>query len=41
MTVEFEVTKEPESTVVFKLPAKKHKSGTVVLSLPNGVPEPG
>jgi hypothetical protein len=41
MTVEFEVTKEPEGTVVFNLPKKKHKSGTIVLSLPNGVPEPG
>ncbi len=41
MAVEFEVTKEPEGTVVFKLPKKKHKSGTVVLTLPNGVPDPG
>lgn len=41
MSVEFEVTKEPEGTVIFNLPKNKHKSGTVVLSLPNGVPEPG
>ncbi len=40
-SVEFEVTKEPEGTRVFFEPAKKHKSGTVMLSLPNGVPEPG
>ena len=39
--VEFEVTKEPEGTRVFFQAAKKHKSGTVVLKLPNGVPEPG
>ncbi|WP_198243350.1 hypothetical protein [methane-oxidizing endosymbiont of Gigantopelta aegis] len=39
--VEFEVTKEPEGTRVFFEPAKKHKSGTVVLSLPNGLPEKG
>ncbi len=39
--VEFEVTKEPEGTRVFFQEAKKHKSGTVVLKLPNGVPEPG
>lgn len=39
--VEFEVTKEPEGTRVFFQKAKKHKSGTVVLSLPNGVPESG
>jgi len=41
MAVEFEVTKEPEGTRVFFQEAKKHKSGTVVLSLPNGVPEAG
>jgi len=41
MSVEFEVTKEPEGTSVFKLPAAKHKSGTVELRLPNGVPEAG
>lgn len=40
-SVEFEVTKEPEGTRVFFEEAKKHKSGTVMLSLPNGVPEPG
>jgi hypothetical protein len=39
--VEFEVTKEPEGTRVFFQAAKKHKSGTVVLKLPNGVTEPG
>ena len=39
--VEFEVTKEPEGTRVFFQAAKKHKSGTVVLKLPNGVPEAG
>jgi len=39
--VEFEVTKEPEGTRVFFQKAKKHKSGTVVLSLPNGVPDAG
>jgi hypothetical protein len=37
--VEFEVTKEPEGTRVFFLPAAKHKSGTVELVLPNGVKE--
>lgn len=41
MSVEFEVTKEPEGTRVFFQSAEKHKSGTVVLSLPNGVPEVG
>jgi len=41
MAVEFEVTKEPEGTRVFFRDAKKQKSGTVVLSLPNGVPEAG
>lgn len=40
-SVEFEVTKEPEGTRVFFEAAKKHKSGTVVLSLPNGVAEVG
>jgi len=41
MLVEFEVTKEPEGTRVFFLPSAKHKSGSVNLELPNGVPEPG
>lgn len=41
MSVEFEVTKEPEGTRVFFEKATKHKSGTVILSLPNGVPEVG
>lgn len=41
MAVEFEVTKEPEGTRIFFQEAKKHKSGTIVLSLPNGVPEAG
>lgn len=41
MAVEFEVTKEPEGTRVFFQDAKKHKSGTVVLTLPNGVKEAG
>ncbi|MCF7985963.1 MAG: hypothetical protein K9L60_00190 [Methylovulum sp.] len=41
MSVEFEVTKEPEGTRVFFLPSQKHKAGTVNLELPNGVPEPG
>jgi hypothetical protein len=41
MLVEFEVTKEPEGTRVFFLPAAKHKKGTVELRLPNGVPEAG
>ncbi len=40
-SVEFEVTKEPEGTRVFYMAPKKHKSGTVVLSLPNGLPEKG
>lgn len=41
MSIEFEVTKEPEGTRVFFLPSKKHSSGTVNLELPNGVPDPG
>ncbi|MGZ5052205.1 MAG: hypothetical protein ACXWF8_12910 [Methylobacter sp.] len=41
MTVEFEVTKEPEGTRVFFLPGAKHAKGTVELKLPNGVPEAG
>jgi hypothetical protein len=41
MLVEFEVTKEPEGTRVFFLPSAKHKKGTIILDLPNGVPEPG
>lgn len=39
--VEFEVTKEPEGKRVFFQKAKKYKSGTVVLKLPNGVAEAG
>jgi len=39
--VEFEVTKEPEGTRVFFQAAKKHKSGSVKLTLPQGVPEAG
>jgi hypothetical protein len=41
MLVEFEVTKEPEGERVFFLPSAKHKSGSVNLELPKGVPEPG
>jgi hypothetical protein len=41
MAVEFEVTKEPEGTRVFFQQAEKHKSGTVVLNMTNGVPEAG
>ena len=41
MAVEFEVTKEPEGTRVFFKEAKKEKSGTVVLKLPQGVAEKG
>ncbi|TAK62650.1 hypothetical protein [Methylobacter sp.] len=41
MSVEFEVTKEPEGTRVFFLPGAKHKKGTVELKLPNGVPDAG
>jgi hypothetical protein len=41
MSIEFEVTKEPEGTRVFFEGAKKHKSGTVVLSLPEGVATEG
>jgi len=41
MAIEFEVTKEPEGTRVFYQEAKKHKSGTVILDLPNGVPDAG
>lgn len=41
MAIEFEVTKEPEGTRVFFMPAQKHKSGTVNLELPNGVPDAG
>jgi len=37
--IEFEVTKEPEGKRVFFQEAKKHKSGTVILDLPNGVPD--
>ncbi len=39
--VEFEITKEPEGTRVFFQAAKKHKTGSVQLKLPNGVPEAG
>jgi len=39
MAIEFEVTKEPEGKRVFYSEAKKHKSGTVVLNLPEGVSE--
>ena len=38
---EFEVTKEPEGKRVFFLEAAKHKSGTVMLDLKEGVPEAG
>lgn len=41
MMVEFEVTKEPEGVRVFYQEAQKHKSGTVVLDLPQGVKEKG
>ncbi len=41
MMVEFEVTKEPEGDRVFFQEAKRHKSGTVVLKLPQGVAEKG
>lgn len=41
MMVEFEVTKEPEGTRIFYQEPKKHKSGTVVLDLPQGVKDPG
>jgi len=37
--IEFEVTKEPEGKRVFFQAAEKHKSGTVVLNLPEGVSE--
>ena len=39
--IEFEVTKEPEGKRVFFQEAAKHKSGTVMLSLPEGVSEVG
>lgn len=35
MSVEFEVTKEPEGTTIFKQSAKKHKRGTVNLNIGN------
>jgi hypothetical protein len=41
MAIEFEVTKEPEGKRVFFSEAKKHKSGTVVLNMPDGVAEQG
>lgn len=40
-SIEFEVTKEPEGKRVFFQAAEKHKSGTVILSLPEGVSEVG
>ena len=39
MSVEFEVTQEPEGKRVYFLEKSKHQSGTVVLKLPNGLPE--
>lgn len=39
--IEFEVTKEPEGKRVFFQEAAKHKSGTVLLDLKDGVPEAG
>jgi len=39
--IEFEVTKEPEGKRVFFQAAEKHKSGTVILNLPEGVSEVG
>ncbi|WP_150051533.1 MULTISPECIES: hypothetical protein [Methylomonas] len=41
MAIEFEVTKEPEGTRVFYQEPQKHKSGTVILNLSNGVSEAG
>lgn len=41
MAVEFEVTKEPEGKRVYFQEAAKHKSGTIMLSLPEGVEEAG
>jgi hypothetical protein len=41
MMVEFEVTKEPEGSRIFHMEPAKHKGGTVVLDLPQGVPEMG
>lgn len=41
MAIEFEVTKEPEGTRVFFQPAEKHKSGTVMLDLKDGLKEAG
>lgn len=41
MSVEFEVTKEPEGTRIFFQKQRKHKSGTVKLDLANGVSEVG
>lgn len=41
MAIEFEVTKEPEGKRVFFSEAKKHKSGTVVLTMQDGVAEEG
>lgn len=39
--IEFEVTKEPEGKRVFFQEAQKHKSGTVILNLPQGVADQG
>lgn len=41
MSVEFEVTKEPEGTRIFFQKQRKHKSGTVKLDLARGVSEVG
>ncbi len=41
MAIEFELTKEPEGKQVFFWEAMKHKSGTVVLDMPDGLAEPG
>ena len=41
MLVEFEVTKEPEGTRVFYMEPAKHKGGTVVLDLAQGLKESG
>lgn len=41
MKIEFEVTKEPEGNRVYFKEAAKHKSGTVTLTLDNGVPQVG
>jgi hypothetical protein len=41
MAVEFEVTKEPEGTRVYHMESAKHKKGSVILDLENGVQFPG